>query len=580
MDQADGDSRARQERGFTSFCERHGLKPAPDAEHLTDMGLSAYKDIHRTKGKLGVFLAAIRDGKVPRGRVLVVEALDRLARLRPDLSMDLARDIMQAGIDIGVVGLGDIFTLADLGGAKYHTLSTFFWLAHQESKQKAERIGAAWGANRRRARDEGRTLTRRLPGWVEIRDGRRCAIPRHVKTVKLVFTMAAAGYGHIAINKRLIRDKVPCFLGVVRHRDKADPTRMVEKPGRWTRTYIKILLEDRRVLGEFQTYKGADPDGPPIPNYFPRVITPAEWNAARAGCRARDRGGKKQGRHMDLWAGLLRVSGGEGHGGSMMVTTRTDRGAHSRVIINTASVHEVNVPCLSFPLPAFESAILGRMREIDPSAILPREDNTESESQAVRNALDAVEAELTEARVYLKAKGFSATIADHITELEGRKARLESAIGDIETRMAHPVSESWRVFPSLVDALDGARDKADARLRLRTELRRMVESVWLLVVRRSMTHRLCAVQVYFAGGARRECLIHSWAAGYRRAGGWRVTTFKTPNFAPDSPGTFGVIPWDLRDATEAEQAENWCRRLTDEHLNELFGEGRAEGFTD
>jgi DNA invertase Pin-like site-specific DNA recombinase len=575
MDQADGDSRARQERGFTSFCERHGLKPAPDAEHLTDMGLSAYKDIHRTKGKLGVFLQAIRDGKVPRGRVLVVEALDRLARLRPDLSMDLARDIMQAGIDIGVVRLGDIFTLSDLGGAKYHTLSTFFWLAHQESKQKAERIGAAWGVNRRKARDEGRILTRRLPGWVEEVGGKLNAIPRHAATVKRVFTMAAAGYGHIAINKRLIKDRVPCFLGVVRHRDKADPTRMVERPGRWTRTYIKILLEDRRVLGEFQMYKGADPDGPPVQGYFPPVITPAEWNAARAGCRARDRGGKKQGRHMDLWAGLLRVSGGEGHGGSMMVTTRTDRGAHSRVIINTASVHEGSVPCLSFPLPAFEQAVLGRMREIDPSTVLPSEDNAESESRAVHNALDAVVGELTEAQGYLRGKGFSPTLADHITELEGRKAKLESAIGDIETRMARPVSESWAGFPSLVDALDGARDKADARVRLRTELRRMVDSVWLLIVRRSMTHRLCAVKVYFAGGESRTYVIHQWSAGHRREGGWRVTTFRAPEDAESLPlGTarFGPIPWDLSDLEESRMAENYLRNLSADRLDALFDE--------
>jgi hypothetical protein len=53
-------------------------------------------------------------------------------------------------------------------------------------------------------------------------------------------------------------------------------------------------------------------------------------------------------------------------------------------------------------------------------------------------------------------------------------------------------------------------------------LRRVIDSVWLLTVRRG-SHLLAAVQVHFADGdARRDYLIAYQAAGFRRAGGWRA----------------------------------------------------------
>jgi hypothetical protein len=68
-------------------------------------------------------------------------------------------------------------------------------------------------------------------------------------------------------------------------------------------------------------------------------------------------------------------------------------------------------------------------------------------------------------------------------------------------------------------ALDAAPDPEDARLRLRAAIRRVVESVWLLVVRRGSLW-LCAVQVYFRGDGHRDYLIHYQPAGNSRPGGW------------------------------------------------------------
>ncbi|HMF14908.1 MAG TPA: recombinase family protein, partial [Gemmataceae bacterium] len=78
--QAHGDSENRQERDFRDFCQRHNLTPL--REIFADRGLSGYKDEHRKKGRLGQLIGMAKDGRFEPGTVIVVEAWDRLGRLR------------------------------------------------------------------------------------------------------------------------------------------------------------------------------------------------------------------------------------------------------------------------------------------------------------------------------------------------------------------------------------------------------------------------------------------------------------------------------------------------------------------
>src|SRR6266446_3735704 len=80
--QGKGDSEDRQDRDFRTFCQSHDLTPA--GEVYADRGRSGYKDEHRKKGRLGVLIAAAKAGAFEPRTVIVVEAWDRLGRLRPD----------------------------------------------------------------------------------------------------------------------------------------------------------------------------------------------------------------------------------------------------------------------------------------------------------------------------------------------------------------------------------------------------------------------------------------------------------------------------------------------------------------
>ncbi len=108
--QKDGSSETRQRKGYEDFCARFGL--IPWHESYIDRGASAFKGHHK-QGDFGRFLAALESGKFPQGSVLVVEALDRYSRENPIQAAALLQQIARAGIRIGVVTKGRIFTADD-----------------------------------------------------------------------------------------------------------------------------------------------------------------------------------------------------------------------------------------------------------------------------------------------------------------------------------------------------------------------------------------------------------------------------------------------------------------------------------
>src|SRR5262245_41805659 len=167
--QAKGDSDGRQDRMFREFCRRHDLTPA--AEVFADRGRSGYKDEHRKKGRLGELIALAKDERLDPGTVVVVEAWDRLGRLRPDRQTELVAERLRTGVSIGVCRLTDIFSEEDFGTHKWTALAVFIQLAYQESKQKAERVAASWERRRDDARKNGKLLTTRLPAWLEVANG-------------------------------------------------------------------------------------------------------------------------------------------------------------------------------------------------------------------------------------------------------------------------------------------------------------------------------------------------------------------------------------------------------------------------
>jgi DNA invertase Pin-like site-specific DNA recombinase len=493
--QEQGDSRRRQTDGRAAhYCERRGWTLS--AQSYEDLGVSAFRGKNALVGNLGEFLKAVKSGRIPPGSVLIVESLDRITRQGIDEGYDLIKGLLKADIRIVTLSPEREFDRDATRSLSKGALEIQLILerAAEESERKSERVAAARQQERKRLRDTGEIVTLRLPAWIAERDGKPVLIPERIAAVKRIFGLAASGYGVPSIVAKLTRDGVP----------------PMGRTGRWTRSYVGLLLRDRRVLGEYQPHRGGKKEGDPVRGYFPAVVTESEWLAARAGIKQRKktpgRIGKSQ---VNVFAGLLRNAR---EGDTYFMTTRLSRSPTKETtafhVLLNANADLGLSRSYSIPYDPFEQAVLSCLREIDPREVLeevPREGPREVASIEV--LLAGVESELAEATAFMEKHGFSPTIGHRVADLEAKRTELNVLLEEARHKDAHPLTETWDDAQNIMAAIETAADPADARLRLRAALRRITEVIMLLVVP-SGHDRLCAAQFHFKEGRRRDFLIH------------------------------------------------------------------------
>jgi hypothetical protein len=129
----------------------------------------------------------------------------------------------------------------------------------------------------------------------------------------------------------------------------------------------------------------------------------------------------------------------------------------------------------------------------------------------------------------MEAHGFSPTIGQRVAKLEARKQDVAARLAEARARAAHPASESWGECQSLIGVLAAAPDPLEARLRLRSALRRIVEDMRVLVLPRGQD-RLVVVQIWFAGGKRNRSYMIAYRTAGNRRPAWppRAESFTLP----------------------------------------------------
>jgi DNA invertase Pin-like site-specific DNA recombinase len=550
--QAKGDSEDRQERLFRQFCQLHNLTPA--GEVYQDRGRSGFKDEHRKKGRLGQLIAAAKAGAFEAGTVVVVEAWDRLGRLRPDRQTELVAELVRAGVSVGVVRLNEIFSEEDFGTHKWTTLAVFIQLAFQESKQKAERVAASWERRRERARAEGKLPTTRLPAWVETVNGVPRLIPDRAATVRRIYGMAAEGYGHASIvtelSKPLNEGGAKPFGEVVVNEGYSRS----QFSGHWTKPYVALILRDRRAVGDMQFNKVVGPfgepdrqkevkDGAPLAGFLPAAVTEEEYQLAKAGQESRRNRAKwsRERKYVNVFRSLL-VHARDGQG--FLLHNKGTSKAPFPVLINTSG-NEGRGKSYTFPYHVFEEAVLSKLREVDPKSVMPRRDkDAPSRADVLRAALVNVRADITAIQADLRA-GYSKALSDVLRDKEAEEERLATELQEELARSAVPAERAWEELPSLASLVEAAPDPDAARLRLRGVLGRVAEEALVLIVPRGAT-RLCVVQIRFRGGKCREYLIAHRTAGNRREETWSAGSLGD---------AAGAVPLDLRDKRHVRELE-------------------------
>ena len=308
--QALGDSLRRQLERTKKYCDTHRLTLD---ETLRDEGMSGYKGEHRKNGHLGLFLAAVEAGRVPRGTYLILEHLDRFSRENPLIALTNLISLINAGIQ--VVTLFDERTYTstsktigdDLIGAIRYMI-----VAHGESSRKADLIKETWDGKRQSlATGERKVLTHTCPAWVDVVNGEFVANGRGKATVRRIFELVANGMSTYGVCQLLNAEKVPALSGNKKDKKTGEPI------GRgWNTARISEIIKSDAPLGWFQPYRREGAKrvkvGEPIKEYYPKIVSQELANRARYQLSTRSFAGEGSGANgksmTNLFSGLSKCA--------------------------------------------------------------------------------------------------------------------------------------------------------------------------------------------------------------------------------------------------------------------------------
>jgi DNA invertase Pin-like site-specific DNA recombinase len=516
--QEQGDSVRRQDAAALAWCRRNGGRLDAD-KRMEDRGLSGSDGSHIRRGALGQFLAEVEGGRILEGSVLILENLDRLSREEDVwVSVALLCQLVNAGIT--VVTLSPREQIYERGGDLSALMNGVMELGRgaSETSMKKERLQSAWGNKKAAARDAGTVLSAtHCPQWLEVVGGKFVPIPGRVAVLRQIFDLAASGHGIKSILKRL-------------NADGAEPWGY---SGRWSKSYVWLLLKSRNVLGVYQPHhvvagkgrarKRREPEGEPIVGYYPGVVDQVTWDRAQAAIAGRFVGGRpvggRVGRLPDLFGGLLWDAANH----CKMLTilqTRGKPGARTKCrYLCSVEANDGRVPMVTFPYRVFEWGILSRLKEVKAADVLGAEPEGESATLAAELARKTARLKDLEAAM-AGDDGDVKALVDAAKTVARQRQVLLRKLAEARGKEANPRGEALAEMQTLIDL---AADPHN-RLRLRSLLRTVVESVQVLVVPRKAV-RLAAVQVTFAGGTFRTYLLDYRPAGNGRKESRTVDSF-------------------------------------------------------
>ena len=279
-EQARGDSKRRQIAYAKEWAKENKL-PLDDKLNFQDLGISAFSGANRTRGALGKFLQLVEEGKIAKGSVLIIEAMDRLSREQVMDALSQFIGIIKAGIKVVTLADGYEYDAEAINRNPFSLNYSIMQMstAYEESAKKSVRLKEAWVGKRDIIGKY--KLTARAPKWLRAkrlpskRNGQKGAIEKFEPIKE-----------RAAVIQKIFNMKLDS-IGSERIATKLNQTDRIWKPKNgWHKSYVNKILRTRAVIGEFQPHKTVKvekvdgslkkqrvPEGAPIKGYFPTVVS-------------------------------------------------------------------------------------------------------------------------------------------------------------------------------------------------------------------------------------------------------------------------------------------------------------------
>lgn len=489
-EQALGDSERRQLEEAKAWAERNGYV-LDCSLRLTDRGYSAFHGHHRRKGALGKFLDLVKSGQIAKGSIIVIENIDRLTREgMTDALKTIIYELIGNGITIQTLRPLATYDQRAVDGPEIYELIGQIRRAYEDSKRKSDLGQANWKQKRKLAIEQKQLLTRQIPRWLEVKqDGKRVAIPAAKKTIQLIFELKLEGFGTRTIEAKL--NKIAQWV---------PPKNSKRKSEGWRASYIKKILCDRSVIGEYQPHQVQGgrggrrvPIGEPIAEYFPPVVDPELFYAVQERLKENRGKGGRTGKARNLFVTLVKCAY---CGGSMILDDkgRGPKGASYLACCN--GMRRVKCDRHRVRYDECEKTLLENLHKLRPDQVLPSQGKL---AQLCRDLMHRVrgrndEIKDKEKRIETLERNRELTDdkqlvrrdANRLSELRQEKQKLELLKKQDEKELAKAERgrESFVQWKADLSELFSAlkRDDVELRLRLRAHLREFIASIHVFAV--------------------------------------------------------------------------------------------------
>ncbi len=491
LEQLKGHSAARQYEAAEKYAEENGLVMQ---DIIEDIGVSAFKGNNARNGELAVFLKAVKSGKIDQGSYLIVESLDRLSRDDILPATTLLTDIIGSGIIVVTLLDEQKFSKEAVTTNPFMLVQalTIMVRANDESKTKSKRQKSVW-AKKRTVIQSGKPTPQRLPAWLSYSHHKNEIVmnEERCKLIIEIIELSRDGYGAYSI-ARLLNERGEKPWGSPKQKKGK------QKKPVWYESYIKKILTNRAVLGEFQPRKFAETRynktkvsaGDMCPNYYPKVVDDNLFAASQLAISKRKvtGAGRKGKKNSNLFSGLLICKSC----GSGISYINKGAGPKGGKYLRCSSSHlnaECNEPAWRYS--DVESSLINALHQIDFEAVL---NDTNSKLEKLTSTKFKLESEVTKARsdiaifssAMLEADKESTSLLLEITNLEEQILTKESEIKTIQSKINAIESAKPKQRRKAVDQiLASLNDTSDAskivkmRKKLGAELRLMISHIEL-----------------------------------------------------------------------------------------------------